>query len=224
MRNKIEFTCPDVVFYETSLEKENGEILRVSCISKYSQDSIKKFINRQMSGSFSWGATKIIKKSIIVDTNASFGTNDVGEEAVFTFVILRASSKIEFVNKPLYHYVQSCEGQHKKGNDDPIGKAVSAFDIYLHTEGIKNEFIEALTNMAYKALCMALYRCAINNSFFIALKKMHSLLKEYKSNYNYFLVDKTVLNKSLKMLYPFIQFNMALPIFIVSKLRANTKD
>ena len=224
MRNKIKFTCPDIVFYETSLEKENGEVLRVSCISKYSQNSMKKFINRQMSGSFSWGATKIIKKSIIIGSKASFGTNDVGEEAIFTFAILRASSKIEFVNKPLYHYVQSSEGQHKKGNDDPIGNAVSEFNAYLNTEGIKNEFIEALTNMAYKALCMGLYRCAINNSFFIALKKMHLLLKKYKSNYDYSMVDKTVLNKSLKMLYPFIHFNMSLPILIVSKLRANAKD
>ena len=121
------YTNPDVVFYESIYEKKDGSIIKQSHIYKYQSDSKLNFITRQMSGSFSWGATKIIRKDIIEANNASFTDCDVGEESLFTFKVLNGAKRIEFIKCPEYHYVQTSEGQHKKGKEDPLKKAVYSF-------------------------------------------------------------------------------------------------
>ena len=221
LQERIINTNADVVFYESYYEDEKGKILKTTRIYSQADKSKNDFITAQLSGTFSWGADKVIRLSLIQSASAFFIGQDVGEEALFTFQILEKANTIEFVKQPLYHYVQSNEGQHKKGENDPLKEAVHSVDMYMTNNGYLPEYQFALNNMAYKALSMSLYRIAIGCTFNKAIKLMGQKMKYYNSTYDIQNVNTAQLSRSAKMLYPFIRHRFIIPIYFASKIRNN---
>lgn len=209
----------DVVFYETFYEDLEGNILKKSNISKYENNNMLDFITLQLSGKFSWGAVKIIKRNIIESNKIFFSNHDVGEEAIFTFDVLRNSQVISFLKKPMYHYVQSNEGQHKKGDVDPLYNTVYEMKKHMMDKGLYDKYEVALNNMAMKALSMSLYRCSLKYKFTKAQIKMLEKINLYNKDFNFKKLDKEKLNQSAKLLLPFIRCKITIPIYVASKLR-----
>lgn len=209
----------DVVFYETFYEDLEGNILKKSNISKYENNNMLDFITLQLSGKFSWGAVKIIKRNIIESNKIFFSNHDVGEEAIFTFDVLRNSQVISFLKKPMYHYVQYNEGQHKKGDVDPLYNTVHEMKKHMMDKGLYDKYEVALNNMAMKALSMSLYRCSLKYKFTKAQIKMLEKINLYNKDFNFKKLDKEKLNQSAKLLLPFIRCKITIPIYVASKLR-----
>ncbi len=215
----LDKTDADILFYETIYENEFGKIVKRSKIHTYAEDDKKSFIIRQMSGDFSWGACKMIKRSLIEKSNALFSGEAVGEEALFTFKILLNADRIEFLKIPVYHYVQSNQGQHRKGNDDPLFDATKSMKKYILDNELFADYEVALNNMAMKALIMSFYRCSILYEFISARRMMLKKIKEYDLEYNFNNIDETKLNKTARLLLPLIKKKLVTPIYIASKIR-----
>ena len=212
-------TNADIIFNEIEYDDLQCSRLRSTKIYKFSDESRHDFIVRQLSGSFSWGQTKAVKKDLIISTKACFDGHDVGEEAKFTFIVLKNAKRVEFLKKDTYHLMESPQGQHKKGGDDPLKVATEEMKQYMLQNNLLSEYEVGLNNMAYKALSMAVYRCALNYGYFKAVKMMKNKIKAYSNSYSLADIDKNKLATSLKMLLPFYRLNFVTPIYIASKLR-----
>lgn len=210
---------PDVIYYETAYEREDGSHLRDSSISQYATDSREGFITRQLSGSFSWGATKAVSAAVLRRSGARFSSCDVGEEALFTFQVLIVANSISFIERPLYHYVQSDEGQHKKGDNDPLREAVAEVRAYLVANGLMERYGKALNNMALKALSMSLFRISSKYGFIEARRLMKDQICAYFQEYDLKDVDLEKVAKSAALLHPLIVARSTLPIYLASRLR-----
>lgn len=218
-RRAINEKDPDVLFYETVYENLCGERLRESSIAVYAGEAKHDFITRQMSGSISWGATKLIKIDLIEKTRASFADFDVGEEALFTFKVLRAAKSFAFIAEPLYHYIQSDQGQHRKGGIDPLREAVSEFKAYLVAHGIEKEYESALSNMALKALSMSLFRISKQYDYWDARQMMFKQINAYRQGFDLSKVDLNKAGLTMSVLFPFIRLKCMPAIYLASKIR-----
>lgn len=219
VNSKVILENPDVIFYDLVREKEDGTIINISRISKYCNLSKKDLIRYQMTGKMEWGMVKVIRRSIIADNALSFSADSVGEEAVFSYLVLNNSQKLSFINKPIYHYVLFDNGQHKKGENDPWANVVFKMKEQLTIREEINLFYATINSFALRALSISCYRIAINCSYLESKKYIKEKINEYIKYYNFNKIEKDTLDKATYLLAPFIRHKFILPIYLASRIR-----
>lgn len=210
---------PDIIFYDYLYERTDGTVSGSSHIHAFRNLSKEDLICYQMTGKMEWGMVKVIRRSLVINNHLCFSDDSVGEEAVFSFDVLRLAGKYTFLEKPVYHYVQSKRGQHKKGSDDPWHPVVAKMKKHLCVTGLYEEFAASLNSMALKALSISLYRIADNPSYVQARKAMVHRIDEYEQAYAFDNVMKSALDDSIKFLVPWIRLRVVFPIYIGAWLR-----
>ena len=222
--NEIETTKADVVFIDVIQEKENGEIIRKEKMSAYSGLSRKDLIGVQMTGKMPWGGVrKAVSLRLIKDNHIMYSSDSVGEEAIYSFDLLRFSSKVSFIPKGLYHYVNHDGSQSKiKGKvlngfiENPWTVIVEKMRIHLERNNVRREYSEALNSFALTALVGWLF-CNKNHS-------IAKLIKEFKKRINLFTciyngrIEKKYLRKQICYIYPLIKIKAIILLIIMFRL------
>lgn len=212
----------DVVIIDNYYEDEYGKVIRIENLSKFNYLTKPELIATQMTGKMPWGGCrKIIKKEIIENNKIRYSKNIVGEEALFSFLVLYYAKKIDFLGKLVYHYVDNPKSQSKKGGDDPWGPVVNGLNKYI-TENIGNNFRKEINSFAYTALIVYIYRVSVNYSFRKALKLSKKKIKEIKKVYNGGC-NKKSFETRVKLLLPFVKINFITPLILISKIKYKTK-
>lgn len=129
--NASEGRTADYIYIEMARETEDGRVLARSNVAANKGLTKQQMLCRQMTGKMPWGMSKVIKRELVERINTGFQNLTVGEENIFSYELLKASSKVAFVDKVIYHYVQNENGQHNKGNLDPWRPLVVSFKEYL---------------------------------------------------------------------------------------------
>ena len=216
---QIDKQQPDIIFYDLVCENAAGKTTRIIKNSNYRSCDKLTLLKYQMVGKMEWGMVKVIKKRILQDTNVLFSNKNVGEEQIFSFVALNNAKEICFIEKAIYHYVYSSNGQHKKGGDDPWREMVFELKRYLVESEDYSLFRMAMNSLAAKAVTISCYRLAVFNSLWNSKKKIKARYNEYSNSFDFQKIDKKCLSSSIRFALFFIKHNLILPIFIISRLR-----
>lgn len=216
---KISGEDPDIIFYDMVYEKTDGSLIRYGRLSDFASATKDQLIRFQMTGKMEWGMVKIIRRSIVRDNNLKFSTDYAGEEAVFSFEVLRRSERIAFIDRAIYHYVHNPEGQHKKGQDDPWGKVVRKMEEHLAAEDCLEQYQRTINSFALRALCIACYRIALGESRKQAKAIMKQKIAAYKQQYDLGSIDNESLDMYSRSLFPLIRLGLTMPICIAANLR-----
>ena len=187
----------DIIFVDFVNETKDGKEYGRSTIYSMRNFSKHQLICMQMTGKMPWGPfVKVIEKSIA--EKCSFSNLVVGEEAIFSFDVLRKSEIFGFVSKPVYHYIYNEVGQHKKGGLDPWGEVVKGLKEHLVNQNCFEEYRSTVNSFALRALCINLYRCSRSNEKRVAIKRMKQSYNTYKKQYDFENMNMKVLdNKSI---------------------------
>lgn len=216
----IQSSNPDIIFYDCIEEYPNNKSIQCNRLGRFRNKSIPELIRLQMVGTMPWGMVKVVKKELVEKSNQGFSGIEVGEEALFSFELLRKAKKVAFMSKPMYHYIQSDNGQHKKGDIDPWGKVVRNMKDYLVQIGEYDEYQTVINAFAANALTISEYRISISGrGIFNALREMKNMKKNYANEYDLKNVDYSILNNSTKLILFFLQRNIMFPVFMASKVR-----
>lgn len=208
----------DVIFVDFVNETEKGTEYGRSAIYSMRNFSKHNLICMQMTGKMPWGpVVKVIKKSIA--ETCSFSNLDVGEEAIFSFDVLRKSNLLGFVSKPVYHYVHNENGQHKKGGLDPWNEVVKKMKEHLVDQGCFEEYESTVNSFALRALCISLYRCSLSNEKGAAIRKMKQSYYNYKSQYDFENLNVKALDKKSIIIMICLKSGLIFLIFYASKIR-----
>lgn len=221
IEEKINNESADIIFYDLICENHLGETISVHKLSKYMHHSKSQIIRLQMTGVFEWGMVKVIKRELVSNNNLRFSKNQVGEESVFSFDVLRLAQQISFVDTPIYHYIQSSDGQHKKGGDDPWWLIVELMKNHLITSKIFDEYEKTVNSFAFRALFISCYRCS-QYGLKEARRKIKEVTNKYKTNYSLKRMDFSSLDLMSKIAYPFIRIGFLFPVIIAARLRGNS--
>lgn len=214
----------DIIYLDVIKERMDGSIIYRSKNYLLHNLSKEELIKYQMAGKLPWGMIKVIKREKLNGFASLFTTLNVGEEAIFSYEVLRNSNDISFVDTPIYHYVQSSAGQHKKGNNDPWAPLVDSWVEYLKTNGNYDEFKSTINSLALKALCISMYRYATTNSIFKSSKKIKNKYIEYKLKYDLSDINIDVIDKKTKIILCLLKIKLYIPIIVASKIRKKRLD
>jgi len=218
--DNVMYERSDVIFVDVIQEDPSGKLIKKETMSAYKGKNKDIILRHQMTGKLPWGGCrKSVKASLIVDNNICYSHDPVGEEAVFSFKVLSASSKISFIDKALYHYVNHPNSQSKKGNEDPLGEVCVKMTAYLKEINSYQEYRTTLCSFGFTALIVSIYRITQYNKFMDALRKSRDALKKYKKTYG-FELDEDSLELRTRCVLPFAIRNMLLPIVVIAKLKS----
>ena len=208
----------DVIFVDVRQEKPNGKLIKIETISKYKGCSKDKIIRYQLTGKLPWGGCrKAVRASLLSNYDIKYSHDIVGEEALFSFIVLFHAKVISFLDKPYYHYINYPNSQSKQGDIDPWGVVCNKVKSYLNKNGLLDEYRNALNSFAYTALIVSIYRRTQIYSMKEALKQSKYAFEKFKEIYDLKL-DKDCLEIRTKCVLPFIRLGMLFPIVIAAKI------
>lgn len=208
----------DIVFVDFVNETKDGQVYGASQIYTMRNFPVSRLLRLQMTGKMPWGpVVKVIKKTLA--KTSLFSNLDVGEEAIFSFEILRKSKSLGFVSKPSYHYVHNDNGQHTKGGLDPWRGVVCLMKEHLIECGCFDEYKSTLNSFAVSALCISMYRCSCVLDTPNALKTMRQFYAEYKSQYNLIRLDWGSIDIKTIIIWFCLRCKLYILIYFASKIR-----
>lgn len=217
--NASEGRTADYIYIEMARETEDGRVLARSNVAANKGLTKQQMLCRQMTGKMPWGMSKVIKRELVERINTRFQNLTVGEENIFSYELLKASSKVAFVDKVIYHYVQNENGQHNKGNLDPWRPLVVSFKEYLVKKNEYEHYESTINSLALKALSICIYRTAIEYPFLSARKRIDKTVKQYFSEYNFSTINKDALENFSIIILFLIKNKMFSSLIILSRYR-----
>lgn len=208
----------DLIFIDTVKEKEDGTVIQDLKVYRNKNLSRDQMICAQMTGMMPWGMSKVLKRELIDTAQGKFLEINVGEEAIFSYELLKNAQSVGFVEKPIYHYVQNEEGQHTKGNDDPWHPLADAFKNYLLANGEFEKYFSVINGLALKSFTISVYRISVS-SVLEARRKIKKKYIEYRQDFDFGKIDFAYLDRNTKMIYSFVNHGVYIPVIIASKIR-----
>ena len=209
--------CADIVFIDVIQEDTQGRVIKFEKMSRFSNKSRKGLIGCQMSGYMPWGGwRKAASRALIENHNLRYTSDPVGEEAIFSFELLRNANKICFIPQNLYHYVNHPGSQSKVPNGT-WQTTLQKMKIHLEINNIYNEYSDALNSFAFIVMVSNILRFAKNNSVLKTWKQIREYKKEFATIYGWNLC-KEYLRKDVRFLIPLFKMNFLLLIALAAKL------
>lgn len=212
----------DLIFISTINENKFGKKNYCDNLIKYSKYDKDTLIGYQMAGIIPWGpCSKVVKSSIV--KQCKFSNFDVGEEALFSFDVLSKANEYFFIKKPMYHYVHTESGQHKKGGYEPWKPILDNMNKLLKEQDCYEKYEKYLNCLALKSLSIFIYRYSSKNRFLDSTRQIRAKKKEYDELYCLKNINYSILEKSTKVIIFFLNLKMYPILVLISKLRNKFK-
>lgn len=209
----------DLIFVETVKEREDGSVIKYLNVGKNKNLTKYEMICSQMTGKMPWGMSKVIRKDLVEKAGNGFLNINVGEEAIFSYEVLKRAQYITFADKVIYHYVQSGTGQHTKGNYDPWKPLVEKMKEHLLASGEYDKYEDTINSLALKALAICIYRCSFEKTIGKSLDLIRINYIEYKRNYDFSKINKAVLDKNTLIILELLKKELFIILVLASKIR-----
>lgn len=215
----------DVVFIDVDRVTLDGKLLGRQYMSKYNNISKNDFIRYQMTGKIPWGGVrKAVKRDLLVENNIRYSSNSVGEEAIYSFLLLYYAQTISFLSKPLYRYINHPGSQSSLQNDDPLGPVTSQLKEVLLERNLYDEFGDTVNAFMITSGLISLDRIAQGHNFWeyisLAEEKRREVLRILDSKKE---IDYAHLSLKAKFLYPLFMAGILSPIYFASKIKQISK-
>lgn len=174
----------DVVFIDINGVLPDGHVVRKEYLSKYSKLDKELFLRKQMTGSISWGGVrKAVKRDIIKGNSIKYSKHKIGEEAIYSFLILYYAQTIGFISTPVYSYLQRIDSQSHLATEDPWGEVALNLRARIKDLGVYEKYATTLNSFILAAATGSTYRIASNYSYHVYKRKI-------EERYNKFLNDR----------------------------------
>lgn len=212
-------TChgADVVFIDVIQEGADGVIIRKETMSSFKTRSRADLLGCQMTGYMPWGGWRKAASRMLVEKHKLRYTADtVGEEAIFSFELLRNANKIAFIEKPLYHYINH-PGSQSKRSDGTWEITLKKMKAHLKERGIEEEYRAHIASFGFILMISWLLRAAKENSLISVWRLFNQKRAEYIAEYGWSL-NPEYLRKEVRFLVPFVKCHLLFPVVVAAKL------
>lgn len=221
---------PDIIQSNYFFNYDNREVIN----NKEARDGLLNSSNNELKkaifsisysnfnnfGSIRWICGKFYKSSLIKNNNIFLNENIyLLEDGIFNLKIFDYSSKIEFINIPLYHYRQLATSASNRYNYDQLNQ----YDLVLEELlpiAQKSSLVDFYNNTAFEFLITYISRTCNNNSF--DKKEIYSLISSVINSDKYkkcvYNLNKKTLSKKEKIIRFFVKNKMIKILYIMSKI------
>ena len=210
----------DIVFIDIMQVNGFGERIKDEIMSKYSNSSKETLIRYHMTGKIPWGGVrKAVRRKLLTDNEIYFSNIPVGEEALYSFKILRASKEIKFLTGGTAYYYVIHEGSQSKSKIlNPLENVWKLMHHYISAQGILNKYENTLNAFYIIAFLVSIDRAVmyfhLSKAYRYALiqweRKKWILKKE---------IDFGSLNRKAIFLFPFLKSNCIWGIVLIAYVK-----
>ena len=141
----------------------------------------------------------------------------MGEEAIYSFLLMHYAESFSFIKGSLYEYVNRAGSQSDTKADDPWGDVAVDLKEKVLQMGLYEQYANTINAFIATAAIVSLDKMAGKYKWrgyrFKAKNRVRRYKRERDSNYP---VDINHMNAKAKVLYPFIKVGLIMPIYFVS--------
>jgi len=212
----------DVVFIDSNQVDESFRLIKRERMSVHKYKTKDEILRSQMTGKIPWGGwRKAVKKDIIHKNNIYYTNHTIGEEAIFSFLVLWYAKDYSFIDAPVYNYIQHDDSLSHTLLDDPWGDVALALKEKLIELNIYRDFASTINAFILTAAAVSLDRMAQKYSkkdySIKAQCRISSMKKDMDFNYK---IDYKNIGKKAFLLTPFLVSGFIKPIYFASKLKS----
>ena len=218
---RLSIHTEDVVFIDVNRRNENGKIVAEEKLSILSSQNMNDIIRGQMTGKILWGGVrKAVKYDLIKKNNIYYSTHRVGEEAVYSFLLLFYAETIGFIDGAVYNYEVHPDSLSQSIQEDPWGPVVATLRNQVKELGCYSRYAETLNSFIVTAGIVSLSKLAKKYRYgeYVKAAKKRINSMDQLIDYNY-SIDKKHMNIKAKILLPCIKLKCYWIIFMASRLR-----
>ena len=174
-----------------------------------------------MTGKIPWGGVrKAVRRELLKRDHISYTSHTVGEEALYSFRILKEAKTVGFIEKPVYFYVNHENSQSKTVMDDPWGPVVDEMKEYLIINGLYDEYANTLNAFNLTATVVSLDRIQQMYRGTIKKEKASERLNQFRNVYDKKAkIDNSNMMNKAKIFEWSILCNMYRPVFFFSAIK-----
>lgn len=209
----------DVVYIDVNRKNEEGIVLAEEKLSKYSYLSKDDFIRNQMTGRILWGGVrKAVKASLIKEYDISFTSHRVGEEAIYSFLVLNNSLSFSFIDRAVYNYEVHSNSLSQSFNCDPWGPVATNLKEEIIKLGLYDDYGNTINAFILTAAIISLRNQSKINSYKdyrnIWKKIKIQLRNEIDSNYK---VDFKHMSQKARVMNAIRVLNVSWFFYLISR-------
>lgn len=211
----------DIVFIDAYRRNQEGVIDTIEKMSSNKGKNKEDIIRSQMTGKTPWGGwRKAVKTSLLKKHDIKYTEHKVGEEAVFSFMLLHYTTTIGFIETPVYNYEVHSGSLSQSLIDDPWGQValvlkdklidMQLYEMYANTI---NAFIKTATIVSLDKMAQKYDR---KEYVVFAKKRIEAMSTSIDALQG---VDYKNMSFKAKLMLPFIDLKLVNFVYIVSNLR-----
>lgn len=211
----------DIVYIDCTLVDENYRIIRKQYLSRYDGISKEQFLRSQITGKINWGGCrKAVKKTLLKKYDIKYSNDKIGEEAIYSFLVLHYADSFGFIHEPLYNYLDHEGSQSKLLMDDPWGEVFLSLKKHIISLGLYNVYAATLNAFCITSTLVSLDRISLNYNHCDYIKKSKQRIEKYNLQIDKkYGIDYKYLNSKARFLYPIIYLRMYNLFYVISNSR-----
>ncbi|MDD7726127.1 MAG: hypothetical protein PUJ24_10825, partial [Bacteroidales bacterium] len=200
---------------------ESGKVVAEEKLSYLKGKKKDDILRGQMTGQILWGGVrKAARLSLIKSSNIRYSKHKVGEEALYSFLLLYYARTFSFIEGAVYNYEVHSDSLSQTMQEDPWGSVALALRKTIKEMGCYEFYADTLNSFIYTAGIVALSKMAKIYPYREYKLKARSKEKDISNCIDKkYAVDKIHMDKKARILMPFFSAKLFWVIYIISKLR-----
>ena len=220
--SKLSSHTEEVIFIDVQLVNESGNILRKEPMSVYSKLSKDELIRNQMTGLLPWGGVyKAVDAQMIKSGEGiKYSNHKIGEEALFSFQILKRATSWGFIDTSVYSYVDHADSLSHAAIDDHWGPVALSLRELIKASGEYALYANTLNAFIQTAAAVRADKIVRNHSISECYSALIDarlwMIKERDNSYE---VDRNHMSLKARFMVFCLNHKLYLVIWIISKMR-----
>lgn len=211
----------DVVFINVDNLNEDGKLVNREYMSDFKNLSIDEILRSQMTGKLPWGGVrKCVKNNLIKKHNIGYSHHRVGEEAIYSYQVLRYANTVGFIDQACYCYMLRNDSLSQSKEEDPWGEVALSLKKEIDRQGDYLKYADTLNAFISTAAAVSIFKIAQYNPYLPFSNKARNRIKKLQSEIDYnYKIDWKHTNYQARVLLWLTKIHCWPVIWLASKLR-----
>jgi len=212
----------DVVFITVKQVDIEGKILKDESVTRYKNLTKDLILRQSITGNMNWGGVrKAVKTSLVKNNKIRYSTHKVGEEAVYTYQILKAATNIGFIDYPCYYYVQHSDSlSHIKINNYPLQSVAMQLEDHVKRTGAWAEYGNTVNGLHLFSLAVTADRLSLNYSYSDFKRLIRECYSSLLKNLDFSVgIDFKNMNPKAVLLYYLLKVHAYMLVWFLCRIK-----
>ena len=165
------------------------------------------------------GGRKAVKTELLLKNEIRFSEHKVGEEAIYSFLLMHYAKSFSFITGSVYEYVNRKGSQSNTKYDDPWGNVVNTLKEKIKQMGLYEKYADTINAFCATATIVSLDKVAGNYSYVDYRERAKERVEQYKRELdNEYPIDTDHMPIKAKILLPFLKMEWLTLIYVISSI------